>query len=273
LQNLDIQDIRIWQSIIAKSINVQTDLKSENSLPINMLVEKLNYTHFVELLKISNPLARTFYEIQSIKNNWTIDQLKHNINSLLFERVGLSKDKEKMLKKLKNDEIQQFSDIIKNPYILEFLDIPERAEFSENDLEESIISHIQKFMVELGRGFCFEARQKRISFNNRHYRIDLVFYHRILKCHVLIDLKLGEFDHSDAGQMNLYLNYYKEHELTEGDDLPVGIVLCSQKDEALVHFATGGLAQDVFVSRYMLQLPKANELKQIIEEELRKFDT
>jgi hypothetical protein len=123
----------------------------------------------------------------------------------------------------------------------------------------------------MGRGFCFEARQKRITFNNRHYRIDLVFYQRILKCHVLIDLKIGEFDHADAGQMNVYLNYYKENEMSEGDNPPVGIILCSQKDDALVHYATGGLSQDVFVSRYMLQLPSKNELKQIINQEIRKY--
>jgi hypothetical protein len=138
-------------------------------------------------------------------------------------------------------------------------------EYSESDLEQAIISHLQKFLVEMGRGFCFEARQKLITFNNKHYRIDLVFYHRILKCHVLIDLKLGEFDHADAGQMNVYLNYFNENERSEGDNPPVGIILCSYKDSSLVKYATGGLPQEVFVSKYLLQLPSEDELRKIIE--------
>jgi len=176
-----------------------------------------------------------------------------------------------MLSKLKNENSQQINDVIRNPFILEFLDIPESYEYSETDLEQAIIDHLQNFLIEMGRGFCFEARQKRISFNNRHYKIDLVFYHRILKCHVLIDLKIGEFDHADAGQMNMYLNYYRENEMTENDNPPVGILLCSTKDDALVHFATGSLAQEVFVSSYMLQMPDAEKLKQIIKNETTNF--
>jgi hypothetical protein len=138
-------------------------------------------------------------------------------------------------------------------------------------LEQAIINHLQNFLIELGRGFCFEARQKRISFNNRHYRIDLVFYHRILKSHILIDLKIGEFDHADAGQMNVYLNYFKENEMAENDNPPIGIILCSHKDNALVHYATGGLPNELFVSKYKLQLPGENELKALIENEVSQF--
>jgi predicted nuclease of restriction endonuclease-like (RecB) superfamily len=184
---------------------------------------------------------------------------------MLYERIGLSADKDNMLQKLTNENLQQFTDVIKSPYILEFLGIEEKSEYSETELEQAIINHLQKFLIELGRGFCFEARQKRISFNNRHYKIDLVFYHRILKCHILIDLKMGEFDHADAGQMNVYLNYFRENEMTEHDNLPIGIILCNQKDNALVHYATGGLSQEIFVSKYKLQLPTENELKQLIE--------
>lgn len=191
---------------------------------------------------------------------------------MLFKRVGLSKDKEGMLAKLKNESLQQIPDIIKNPYLLEFIGIEDKAEYSETDLEQAIINHLQKFLIEMGRGFCFEGRQKRITFNNRHLRIDLVFYHRILKCHVLIDPKLGEFDYADAGQMNVYLNYYKENEMSDRDNPPVGIILCSQKDEALVHYATGRLPQEVFVSRYMLQLPTENELKQIVNQQIKNFE-
>ncbi|WP_396178482.1 PDDEXK nuclease domain-containing protein, partial [Flavobacterium sp.] len=135
-----------------------------------------------------------------------------------------------------------------------------------------LINNLQEFLIELGNGFCFEARQKRISFNNKHYRIDLVFYHRILKCHVLLDLKIGDFDHADAGQMNVYLNYYKENEMFANDNPPVGIILCSQKDSALVHYATGGLSQEIFVSKYMLQLPSEEELKNLIENDVKSFE-
>lgn len=271
-QNTDNQSLEIWQFEIAKSHSRKSDSSEEISIPIDVLIAKLNYTHFVEFLKIEDPVKRVFYEMQTIKNNWTIDQLKRQVNSLLFERTGLSKDKESMLARLKHDKNIQSSDILKDPFVLEFLGIPEKAHYSENDIEQAIIDRLQDFLVELGRGFCFEARQKRISFNNRHYRIDLVFYHRILKCHVLIDLKIGEFDHADAGQMNMYLNYYKDHEMTGHDQPPVGIVLCSDKDDALVHYATGGLPQEVFVSRYMLELPGTEELKALIQDQRESFN-
>jgi len=151
--------------------------------------------------------------------------------------------------------------------LLEFLGFEERDIYSESDLEERIITNLQNFLLELGRGFCFEARQRRITFGNTHYRIDLVFYHRILKCHVLLDLKIGEFDHADAGQMNMYLNYFKENEGIESDNPPVGIILCSGKNEALVKYATMGLPQQVFVSKYLINLPSEKELQKIIEEE------
>ena len=266
------QDI-IWQFPTAKFIEQAKGTDSGiKSVPVEILIDKLSFTHIIELLKVEEPLKRAFYELQAIKNNWTVNLLKRNINSLLYERIGLSSDKEKMLDKLHHAHRQHISDAILNPYILEFLGIEEKAEYSETELEEAIINHIQKFLIEMGRGFCFEARQKRITFNNKHYRIDLVFYHRILKCHVLIDLKMGEFDHADAGQMNLYLNYFTENEMSEGDNPPVGIILCSQKDNALVHYATGGLPQEVFVARYLLQLPTEEALKRIINEEMEQYE-
>jgi hypothetical protein len=154
---------------------------------------------------------------------------------------------------------------------LEFLGLKEETEYSESDLEQAIIDHLQTFLLELGKGFCFEARQKRITFDNRHYRIDLVFYHRVLRCNVLIDLKLGEFSHADAGQMNVYLNYYRENETHEGDNPPISIILCASKNENLVKYATTGLPQQVFVNKYMLNLPQETELQKIIEEEQRKI--
>lgn len=267
-------DNLIWQSITAKS-NSEPYIQNTtiNGVSVELLIDKLTFTHIIELMKVDDHLKRTFYEINAIKNNWTVEELKRNINTLLYERTGMSLNKDTMLEKLKNENLIQVVDIIKSPYILDFLGIEEKNEYSESDIEQAIINHLQTFLIELGRGFCFEARQKRISFNNRHYRIDLVFYHRILKCHILIDLKLGEFDHGDAGQMNVYLNYYKENEMAENDNPPIGIILCSHKDNALVHYATGGLSQELFVSKYKLQLPCENDLKELIQNEVIQFNS
>ena len=243
--------------------------ESELSFPPEVLLSRLSFSHFIELINADTPLKRAFYEVQSIKNNWSVRELNRAMSTLLFERTGLSTNKESVIAKAK-DEIPALPvDVVKNPYFLEFLGLEEKPEYSENDLEEAIINHLQKFLIELGRGFCFEARQKRITFNNKHYRIDLVFYNRILKCHVLLDLKVGEFDHADAGQMNVYLNYFRKNEMTDGDNPPVGIILCASKDDALVEYATTGLPQEVFVSKYLVQLPSVDELKMLIESDLK----
>ncbi len=254
-----------------KLIDSTKKIKTISTENTNMFLSRISFLHILEFIKIDEPLQRSFYEIQTIKNCWTVRQLQREINSMLYERIGLSTNKELLFDKIKNDDFNSFSEIIKSPYILEFLNIPEKSQYSENDLEQEIINNLHQFLIEMGRGFCFEARQKRISFNNKHYRIDLVFYHRILKCHILIDLKIGEFDHSDAGQMNVYLNYFTENEMSENDNPPIGIILCSQKDNALVHYATGGLSQEIFVSKYKLQLPTEEELRNLIEHEVKTF--
>ena len=237
---------------------------------LNLLLTNLSFSHFIELLKADTTNKRRFYEMQTIKNNWGVRDLKRAIESLLYERTGLSTDKEATLKKhiVQNDVKPE--DVFRNTYLLEFLGLEEKPSYSESDLEESIITNLQNFLVEMGRGFCFEARQKRITFDNKHYRIDLVFYHRILKTHILLDLKIGEFDHSDSGQMNVYLNYYKDNEFTNGDNDSIVIILCSGKNEALVKYATMGLPQQVFVSKYLINLPTEKELQKIIEEEKEK---
>ena len=236
------------------------------------LLTRLSFTHFIELLNIEDPLKRAFYEVESIKNNWGARELGRAINTLLYERTGLSKDKKAVLASFGNAETKAI-DIVKNPYLLEFIGLEEKHSYNETDLENAIINHLQDFLAELGRGFCFEARQKRITFDNTHYRIDLVFYHRILKCHVLIDLKIGPFDHGDAGQMNMYLNYYRRNEMTEGDNPPVGIILCANKNDALVEYTTTGLANEIFVSKYMVQLPSKEELEAFIQRELNENST
>jgi predicted nuclease of restriction endonuclease-like (RecB) superfamily len=272
---------QIWQTVSAKLkvIGFNTDeslfnkqLTYENDelmLPIDTLVGQLSFSHFIELLRLDTDLKRRFYEVEAVKNNWSVRELERAIDTLLFERTGLSKNKHAVIKKIKDGQSTQSLDIIKNPYILEFLGIEEKPEYTESDLETAIINHLQQFLTELGRGFCFEARQKRITFDNTHYRIDLVFYHRILKCHVLIDLKLGKFSHADSGQMNLYLNYFKKNEMVDGDNQPIGIILCADKDESLVEFALGGLSNEIFVSEYLLQLPDKKLLQEFISKELK----
>jgi len=240
---------------------------SVKNTPIQLLLSRLSFTHFVELIKVDAPLKRLFYEIEAISNNWSVRELQRAMSSMLFERTGLSKNKQAVLEKYRNGSGLKPEDIFRNPYMLDFLGLEEKIDYVETDLEQAIIDHLQKFLLELGKGFCFEARQKRITFDNTHYRIDLVFYHRILRCHVLIDLKMGLFSHADAGQMNVYLNYYKENEIFEGDNHPIGIILCAGKSETLVKYATAGLAHHVFVSKYMTSLPSESELKKIIVEE------
>jgi predicted nuclease of restriction endonuclease-like (RecB) superfamily len=242
------------------------------SLPPEKIITNLHFSHFIELLKAETSLKRVFYEVETIKNNWTVRDLKRAMSTLLFERTGLSKDKQTVIAKIK-DNLPTFpSEIIRNPYVLEFLGLEEKPEYNESDLEEAILNHLQQFLIEMGRGYCFEARQKRIMLNNTPYRIDLVFYHRILKCHILLDLKIGAFGHADAGQMNMYLNYYRKNEISEGDNPPVGIILCAQKDDSLVEYATGGLSHEVFVSKYMLELPNLSVLKQLVESEIRNLN-
>lgn len=236
------------------------------------LINQLSFSHFIEFLKTDSNIKRSFYEVEAIRNNWSVRELQRAMNSMLFERTGLSANKQTVLEKHLNQGAFLPYEMFRDPYILEFLGLKEETEYSESSLEQAIIDHLQTFLLEMGKGFCFEARQKRITFDNTHYRIDLVFYHRILRCNILIDLKLGEFTHADAGQMNVYLNYFNENEKHEGDNPPVGIILCASKNENLVKYATTGLQQQVFVNKYMINLPNENDLKKIVEVEQRKSE-
>ncbi len=227
---------------------------------------KLNWSIYCELLSVSDDLARSFYEQQCIRENWSVRELKRQINSSLFERVALSKDKNGVLKLSRQGiKIEAPEDIVKDPYVFEFLDFPEKENYSEQDLENQLINKLANFLMELGKGFAFIGRQYRITLNNTHYYVDLVFYHRILKCFVLVDLKQGKVEHQDIGQMNLYLNYFKSEENTENDNEPIGIVLAAHKDEILVEYALGGISNKLFVSKYQLYLPD----KELLRKELR----
>jgi len=247
-------------------------LKSGLFVPGDRILAKLSYTHIEQLLGIDDPLKRTFYEIECIKGSWSVRELKRQINSLYFERSGLSKNPGKLAKLVQQKaKPQETTDIIKNIYVFEFLDLPLKEIVEESDFEKALLDNLQQFIIELGYGFCFEARQKRILIGEKYCFLDLVFYHRILKCHVIIDLKIGEFEHGDIGQLNTYLNFFKE-EISESDDnLPVGILLVAEKDHALVKYATAGMDKNLFVQKYMLKLPDTKVLQQHIEKELKQM--
>jgi len=239
---------------------------------IQTLSEQLSWSHYVEIIKSNSELEISFYIKQCEKENWSVRELKRQMKSMLFNRLALSKDKEGVLElSLNGIEIQQAEDIIKDPYVLEFLNIPQDYRYFESELEDKIIQNLQKFLLELGKGFAFVGRQYKISIGSRHFFVDLVFYHRILKCFVLIDLKRGEIDHNDTGQMNLYLNYFRKEENTDGDNEPIGIVLGAYKDHILVEYATENITNKLFVSKYQLYLPDkktlAVELEKLLEEE------
>lgn len=229
---------------------------------------ELSWSHYVQLISIDDSLSRSFYEKQCLKENWSIRELNRQKDSMLFERIALSKDKKGVLALAQKGQIiKEDKDVIKEPYVLEFLGIPENYKHSEKIIEQRIIDNLQMFLLELGKGFAFVGRQFRISFQNKHYHIDLVFYHRILKCFVLLDLKTKAVDHSDIGQMNMYLNYFIKEENEKNDNSPIGLILGADKDEVKIEYALGGISNKLFVSKYQLYLPNKEEL----EKELRKL--
>jgi len=248
-------------------------LQNQPFVPPQKILSKLSYTHIEQLLNIDNQLKRTFYEIECIKGTWSVRELKRQINSLYFERSGLSAKPEK-LSALINQNIAPLApvDIVKNIYSFEFLDIRVQPIVEESDLETALLDHLQEFILELGNGFCFEARQKRILIGDEYYYIDLVFYHRILKCHVIVDLKIGKFEHGDIGQLNTYLNYFKAEIAEKSDNAPVGILLVAERNNALVKYATAGLDENLFVQQYLIKLPSIEQLKTYVENELKKAD-
>ncbi|MBF0232211.1 MAG: DUF1016 family protein [Desulfamplus sp.] len=224
---------------------------------------KLSWSHYVELLSIKDELERSFYEKQCISDNWNVRELQRQKNSSLFQRLALSRDKAGIMQlSRKGQIIENERDIIRDPYVLEFLGMPEKNIYSEKELEQKIMDNLQDFLLELGKGFTFVGRQYRITLNNTHYYIDLVFYHRHLRCFVLIDLKIHKIDHADIGQMSMYLGYFKKEETLENENPPIGIILAKEKDEILVEYATEGISSKLFVSEYKLYLPDKKLLEQ-----------
>ena len=239
-----------------------------------MLLSSLSYCHLERLTAIEDPLKRSFYEIECVRGNWSVRELKRQIASLYFERSGLSRDKKKLAELVRSGaEVDSPRLTVRDPYVFEFLGIRAKEVMGESELEDLLLDRLQEFLLELGHGFCFEARQKRMLIGDGHYFVDLVLYHRILKCHVLIELKVDGFSHEHLGQLNTYLNWYRDNEMTSGDNPPVGLLLCTQKDRALVEYALAGMDNQLFVSRYRLQLPEKEEIQRFLEEQMRRERT
>ena len=229
---------------------------------------KLSWTHYIFLMKIEDQNERTFYEIEATGNNWSVRELKRQFDTSLYERIALSKDKNKV-KELsqKGQQISKPVDIIKDPYVLEFLDLKEETAYTEKQLETAIIDKIEQFLLELGKGFLFDSRQKRITIDGDNFYIDLVFYNRLLKCFVLIDLKIGRLIHQDIGQMQMYVNYYDRKTITENENKTIGIVLCKQSNKAVVEFTLPEENKQIFASEYKLYLPSKKDLQNLLKEE------
>jgi len=240
-------------------------------VPADRLINNLSFSHLIELCKINDPLKRVFYEVEAIKGCWSVTELERQVNSLYFERSGLSKDKKK-LSQLVNQQAQQLQpkDIVNSPFTFEFLNLNERALVNESELEQALLDNLQYFLLEMGHGFCLEARQKRILIDDEYFFVDLVFYHRILKCHVLVELKTDKFRHPYASQLNTYLNYFKNEVKRPDDNLPIGILLCTNKSSTLVEYATAGLNKNIFVKKYLVELPSKKELEEYIKKEISK---
>lgn len=232
------------------------------------LFSSLSFSHLLELARIDDPLQRAFYELECLKSGWSVRELKRQRNSMLFERVGISKDKTAVMALAAEGRLVDSPEtILRDPYVLEFTGLEKQATYSESDLEAALLRHLEQFLLELDRDFCFVERQTRITVGGRHHFLDLLFYHRRLRCLVAIELKLGEFRHEAAGQMNFYLNYLQENLTNEGENPPVGIVLCASKDAEEVHYATAGLDRAVFVSRYLVALPSEEQLREFLRRE------
>lgn len=229
---------------------------------------ELSWTHYRLLMKVENDNAREFYMQEAVKSQWSTRQLERQINSFFYERLLSSKNKERVAAEVRDLEpAKKPEDIIRDPYVLEFLGVTQNDDFYESDLEQALITHLQRFLLELGRGFSFVARQKRITFDGRHFRIDLVFYNYILKCFVLIDLKVGDLTHQDLGQMQMYVHYYERELMNEGDNPPIGIVLCADKSESVVKYTLPEDETQIFASKYKLYLPSEEELIQELNQE------
>lgn len=249
--------------------NIRESLTPQFGVAPSDVLAKLSFRHIAELLQCDDATKRAFYELECIRGNWSVRELKRQIASLYYERSGLSRDKGRLAALAQEGaERAEPTLVIRDPYVFEFLGLTPKEVMGESHLEDQLLDKLHDFLLELGHGFCFEARQKRILIGDSHNFVDLVFYHRLLKCHVLVELKVAAFSHENIGQLNTYVSWYRMNMMTEGDNPPVGILLCTQKDHALVEYALAGIDNGLFVSKYLLELPKKEEMQRFIEQQL-----
>ncbi len=264
--------------LFTKLLPLRTDLQKvgtsspQSHVTPEQFITQLSYSHIDLLVDIDDDLQRAFYEIECMRGNWSVRELKRQIASLYYERSGLSKNKKKLAALVrKGAEPAEPKLAIRDPYVFEFLGIKSKEVMGESDLENALHDKLHDFLLELGHGFCFEARQKRILLGKKQGFVDLVFYHRVLKCHVLIELKVDEFKHEYLGQLNTYINWYRKNMMSDGDNFPIGILLCTQKDHTLVEYALAGMDNRLFVSKYQLELPKKDEMERFLEEQVKEL--
>ena len=262
----NLQQMKIFYNVYGK----QQTLSVKSEYNVNTLTEnidfKLSWSHYLKLMRIDDENERKFYEIETYKNNWSLRELQRQYDSALYTRLALSRDKDKIIElSEKGLIIEKPKDTIKDPYVLEFIGLPEHSSYSENDLEQNLIDKLEHFLLELGTGFAFVARQKRITFDEKHFWIDLVFYNRILKCFVLIDLKIGELKHQDIGQMQMYVNYYDREIKLDDENKTIGLILCQNKSESVVQYTLPENNKQIFASKYQTVLPSKEKLKELIE--------
>jgi predicted nuclease of restriction endonuclease-like (RecB) superfamily len=259
----NLEQMRQFYLVYSKAQTLSAEFKEDNK-PFRKF--QLSWSHYLKLMRIEDVNERNFYEIESYKNNWSLRELERQYNTALYTRLSLSRNGSQVRRLAKEGQLlQKPQDAIKDPYILEFIGLPEQSTYSESELEQKLIEKLEHFMLELGTGFTFVARQQRISFDEKHFRIDLVFYNRILRCFVLIDLKIGELKHQDIGQMQMYVNFYDRRMRLPEENKTIGIILCQDKSEAVVEFTLPENNQQIFASKYMTVLPSKESLATIIK--------
>ncbi|MEE1897037.1 PDDEXK nuclease domain-containing protein [Flavobacterium rakeshii] len=260
----NLEQMRQFYLVYSKAQTLSAEFEDDNK---SVRKFQLSWSHYLKLMRIEDINERSFYEIESYKNNWSLRELERQYNTALFTRLSLSKNGLQVRRLAKEGQLlQKPQDAIKDPYILEFIGLPEQSQYSESELEQKLIEKLEHFMLELGTGFTFVARQQRISFDEKHFRIDLVFYNRILRCFVLIDLKIGELKHQDIGQMQMYVNYYDRRIRLPEENKTIGIILCQDKSEAVVEFTLPENNQQIFASKYMTVLPSKESLLKLIRD-------
>lgn len=267
----NLKNIRQFYKVYSKDQIGETVFSQFDNLPAVSTGRKffLSWSHYLKLMRIENVDERHFYEIESIKNDWSLSELKRQYDSSLYERLALSTDKDKVYRlATEGHKVEVAKDAVKDPYVLEFLGLPELPEYSESELESRIIDHLQQFLLELGTGFAFIGRQVRFTFDEEHFMVDLVFYNRLLRCFVLFDLKIGELKHQDIGQMQIYVHYYDRKVKLEDENPTIGIILCKDKNNAVVEMTLPEDNAQIFASKYQTVLPSKEELQRLLEEQM-----